>query len=79
MSGYLKKGVQAPMAQGRSTKITSRIKWIRTSRLSIMNARSSGGRAGEGNVQHREEVAAKALEESATENKPLAMRHKRKK
>ena len=28
-------GVQTPMAQGRSTKIISMIKWIRTSKLSI--------------------------------------------
>jgi len=33
--GYLEKGIQTPMAQGRSTKIISMIKWIRTSRLSI--------------------------------------------
>ena len=34
MCGYLKKGIQTPMAQGRSTKIISMIKWIRTRRLS---------------------------------------------
>jgi len=30
-----KKGIQTPLAHGRSTKIFSIIKWIRTSRLSI--------------------------------------------
>jgi len=33
--GYLKKGIQTLMAQGRSTKIILLIKWIRTSRLSM--------------------------------------------
>ena len=33
-----KGGIQTPMAQGRSTKIISMIKWIRTSRLSIKNS-----------------------------------------
>ena len=33
MQGYLEKGIQTPMAKGRSTKIISMIKWIRTSRL----------------------------------------------
>jgi len=37
MEVYLEKGIQTPMAQGRSTKIISMIKWIRTSRLSIKN------------------------------------------
>ena len=32
---------QAPMAQGRSTKIISMTKWIRTSRLTIKNSLSS--------------------------------------
>ena len=32
--------IQTPMAQGRSTKFISTIKWIRTSRLSITNALS---------------------------------------
>ena len=32
---YLKRGIQTPMAQGRSTKIISMMKWIRSSRLSI--------------------------------------------
>ena len=31
----LEKGMQTPMAQGRSTKIIPMIKWIRTSRSSI--------------------------------------------
>ena len=35
MSGYLEKGIQPPMTQGRSTNIIAIIKWIRTSRLSI--------------------------------------------
>jgi len=38
MSGYLEKGIQTPMAQGRSTKIISMFKWIQTSRLSIKNS-----------------------------------------
>jgi len=39
-SGCLEMGIQTPMAQGRSTKIISIIKWIRTSRLSIKNSLS---------------------------------------
>ena len=38
--GYLEKGIQTPMAQGRSTKIISMIRWIRTSRLSIKKSLS---------------------------------------
>ena len=38
------------MAQDRSTKIISMMKWIRTSRLSIKNAFSLGGRADRGNA-----------------------------
>ena len=34
----LEKGIQTPMAQGRSTIIISMIKWIRTIRLSIKNS-----------------------------------------
>ena len=34
------KRIQAPMAQGRSTKVISMIKWIRTSRLSKQNSLS---------------------------------------
>ena len=35
MLGYLEKGIQTPMAQGRSTEIIRVTKWIRTSRLSL--------------------------------------------
>ena len=35
MYGYLEKGIQTPVAQGRSTRTISMIKWTRTSRLSI--------------------------------------------
>ena len=38
--GYLEKGIQTPMAQDRSTKVISMIKWIRTSRLSEKNSLS---------------------------------------
>ena len=38
MEGYLEKGIQTPMAQGRSTKIMSTIKWIRTSGLLMKNS-----------------------------------------
>ena len=38
ISGYLVKGIENSMAQGRSTKTISMIKWIRTSRLSIKNS-----------------------------------------
>ena len=38
MEGYLEKGIQTPMAKGRSSKIVSMMKWIRTSRLSIKNS-----------------------------------------
>ena len=34
-------GTQTPMAQGRSSKIISMIKWIRTSRLSVKNCLSA--------------------------------------
>ena len=37
MLGYLEKGIQNPVAQGRSTKVISMIEWIRTSRLSMKN------------------------------------------
>jgi hypothetical protein len=40
--GYLEKGIQTPMARGRSTKIISMMKWIRTSRLSLQNSLSVG-------------------------------------
>ena len=33
--GYLEKGIQTPVAQGRSTKIISMIMWAWTGRLSI--------------------------------------------
>ena len=39
-SSYMEKGIQTPMAQGRSIKIILMIKWIRTSRLSIENSLS---------------------------------------
>jgi len=42
-------GIQTPMAQGRSTKTISMIKWIRTSRLSINNSLS--GRYFQGDVR----------------------------
>jgi hypothetical protein len=35
--GYLEKGIETPMAQGRSTKVILMIKWIRTRRLSVKN------------------------------------------
>ena len=38
IQGYLEKGIQPPMVQGRSTKTISMIEWIRTSRLSITNS-----------------------------------------
>ena len=37
MSDYLEKGIQIPMARGRSAQIFSMIEWIRTCRLSIKN------------------------------------------
>ena len=40
--GYLEKGIQNPMAQGRSTKIIWMIKQIRTNRLSIKNSLYGG-------------------------------------
>jgi len=43
MLGYMEKGIQTPMAQGRSTKIIEMIKWIRTRRLSIKNTLSCKG------------------------------------
>ena len=43
--GYLDKEVQTSMAQGRSTKIISMMKWIRTSRLSMKNSLSLKERA----------------------------------
>ena len=44
MLGYLQKGMQISMAQGRSTTIISTIKWIRTSRSSIKNSLYHRGR-----------------------------------
>ena len=41
IQGYLAKGIQTPMAQGRSTKIISMIKQIQTSRLSMKNSLSA--------------------------------------
>jgi len=41
MQSYLEKGkreFKTPMARGRSTKIISMTKWIRTSRLSLHNS-----------------------------------------
>ena len=46
ISGYLEKGIQTPMAPGRSAKIISMIKWIRTSRLSIKKTLSLSRWAG---------------------------------
>ena len=43
MLGYLEKRIQTRMAQGRSTKVVSMIKWIRTSRLSRKNSLSLSG------------------------------------
>ena len=40
---YLEKEIHPPLAQGRSTKIISVIKWIRTSRLSIKSSLSANG------------------------------------
>ena len=40
--GYLEKKILIPMAQGRSIKIISMIKWIRTSRMSTNNSLSAG-------------------------------------
>jgi len=48
MIGYLEKGIQAPMAQGRSTQTISIIEWIQTSRLSIKNSLSRS--------RHREHI-----------------------
>ena len=42
--GYLEKGVQTPMAQGRSTRIILMIKWVRVSRLSTKKSLSVIGR-----------------------------------
>ena len=39
-----RKGIQTPMAQGRSSEIISMIRWIRTSRMSIKNSLSLGFR-----------------------------------
>ena len=41
MYGYLEKGIQTLMAQGRSTQIVLMIRWIRTSRLSMTDSLSS--------------------------------------
>ena len=49
-------GIQTPMVQGRSTKIISMIRWIRTSRLTIQNSlslleRGEGGQASSDRLQ----------------------------
>ena len=41
ISSYMEKGIQTPMAQGRSTKTIPMIRWIHTSRLSIKISLSS--------------------------------------
>ena len=46
VKGYLEKGIQTSMAQGRSTQRISIIEWIRTSRLSIKNSLSGELRRG---------------------------------
>ena len=38
MLGYMEKGIQTPMAQGRFTTTIWMIQWTRTSRLSIKNS-----------------------------------------
>ena len=43
--GFDEKGIQIPMAQGRSTTTISMIEWIRTSRFSIENSLSIPGDA----------------------------------
>ena len=47
ISGYLEKGIQTFVAQGRSTEIFSMIKWTRTSRLSLKIFLSAGALGGE--------------------------------
>ena len=42
MQGYPEKGIQALMAQGRSTEIISMIEWIQTSRMSTTESLSVG-------------------------------------
>ena len=63
--GYLEKGIQTPMAQGRSTKIISMIKWIRTSRLSRNNSLTLSfvEQATEGEANGRLSSAADRLEQ----------------
>ena len=34
--GYMENGIQTPIVRGRSTKIISMMKWIRTSRLQLI-------------------------------------------
>ena len=46
IQGYLEKGIQTPMAQGRSTKNISMMNWIWTSRLSVKNSLSTPERQG---------------------------------
>ena len=48
------KGIQTPMAQGRSTEIIYMIRWIRTSRLSIKNSRSLQGLGSRGWAARRQ-------------------------
>ena len=56
------KGIQTPIAQGRSTEIISMIKWIRTSRLS-MNSSVSLRVQAVVDLTARREVAAGAAAE----------------
>jgi hypothetical protein len=54
--GFDEKGIQIPMAQGRSTTTISMIEWIRTSRFSTKNSLSLSRRLppiGRGNVTER--------------------------
>jgi len=61
-SASTEKGIQSPMAQGRSTKVISVIEWIRTSRLSIQNSPSLWSTVLCGDEQRRGSVLCSGYE-----------------
>ena len=55
---FLEYGIQTPMAQGRSTRIISTIKWIRTNVSSVKKSLSNAGEDGRERVRATFSLAA---------------------
>ena len=74
----MERGIQTPMAQGRSTEIISMIKWIRTSRLSIKISITlgSGGRNEPGSgLEEAVEMLPLSLSHTLTHSRARALSH----